>query len=178
MTSLSSGSGIRRTNGGGGHVMLFLQVSPGGSVLGAFGWPAPPGGGPGPLRSFLSLLDTLALFEVLSPNFCAHDLLHHAWGEPSSLSIVQPFTKHPAWGKETNMKSRFREKKKQEGHATNIVKTTDDRKQHSERLVYTTDGWWSDLTDADLVSPKTAKTDEAGWLIERLRKHWQIFQDA
>lgn len=91
----TSGSGIRRTDGG-GYVVLLLQVSPGGSVLGAFGWPAPPGGGPGPLRSFLSLLDTLTLFQVLSPDLGAHDPLHHACGEPSSLSIVQPFPEHPA----------------------------------------------------------------------------------
>lgn len=73
----------------------YLQVGPGGSVLGTFSWAAPPGGGSGPLRSFLSLLDPLTLFEVLSPNFCVHDPLHHTDGEPTSLAIVQPFTKHP-----------------------------------------------------------------------------------
>lgn len=98
LDDVASGSGIRRTNGG-GYVMSFLapylQVSPGGSVLGTFSRAAPPGGGSGPLRSFLSLLDPLTLFEVLSPNFCVHDPLHHTDGEPTSLAIMQPFTKHP-----------------------------------------------------------------------------------
>lgn len=112
----ASGSEIRRTyDGCGGYAMSFLapylQVRPGGSVLGTFGWAAPPGGGSGSLRSFLSLLDPLTLFKVLSPNFCVHDLLHHAGGEPASLTVMQPFTQHPAWGWETNMLWKFRETK-------------------------------------------------------------------
>lgn len=95
-----TGSGIRRKNGCGDYAMpflvLYLQVGPGGSVLGTFGRAAPPGGGSGPLCSFLSLLDPLTLFKVLSPNFCVHDPLHHTDGKPASLAIMQPFTQHPA----------------------------------------------------------------------------------
>ncbi len=121
-----TGPGIRRTNGSGGYVMLFLapylQVSPGGSVLGGFCCAAPPGGGSGPLGSFLSLLDPLTLFKVLSPNFSAHDLLHHAGREPASLAIVQPFTQNPAWGRERRICHERLERRKTGRRATKTVK--------------------------------------------------------
>ncbi len=121
-----TGPGIRRTNGSGGYAMLFLapylQVSPGGSVLGGFCCAAPPGGGSGPLGSFLSLLDPLTLFKVLSPNFSAHDLLHHAGREPASLAIVQPFTQNPACGRERRICHERLERRKTGRRATKTVK--------------------------------------------------------
>lgn len=105
------------------HLLLLIYRSVQvGVYWGLFCCAAPPGGGSGPLRSFLSLLDPLTLFKVLSPNFSAHDLLHHAGWEPTSLAIVQPFTQNPAWGQERRICHESLERRKTGRRATKIVK--------------------------------------------------------